>query len=82
MLSLVPAHPFWWSMPSLVLGTRSRQIAKALPTLQQGRLRQATGVAGAMAELESSLISERVTAGRRAAAARGKHFGRPPLAPD
>jgi len=32
---------------------------------------------GAMAELESSLISERVTAGMRAAEARGKHLGRP-----
>jgi len=31
----------------------------------------------AMAELESSLISERVTAGMRAAKARGKHLGRP-----
>src|SRR3954452_6087719 len=33
---------------------------------------------GAMAELESSLISERVTAGMRAAQARGRHLGRPP----
>src|SRR3954465_7901614 len=32
---------------------------------------------GAMAELESSLISERVTAGMRAAQARGRHRGRP-----
>jgi len=32
---------------------------------------------GAMAELESSLISERVSAGMRAAQARGKHLGRP-----
>jgi len=32
---------------------------------------------GAMAELESSLISERVTAGMKAAKARGKHLGRP-----
>lgn len=32
---------------------------------------------GAMAELESSLISERVTAGMAAAKARGKHLGRP-----
>ena len=31
----------------------------------------------ALAELESSLISERVTAGMRAAEARGKHLGRP-----
>lgn len=36
-------------------------------------------IIGAMAELESSLISERVTAGMKAAAARGKHLGRPPL---
>jgi DNA invertase Pin-like site-specific DNA recombinase len=35
-------------------------------------------IIGAMAELESSLISERVTAGIRAAEARGKHLGRPP----
>ncbi|MCP4306641.1 MAG: recombinase family protein [bacterium] len=32
---------------------------------------------GAMAELESSLISERVSAGMQAAKARGKHLGRP-----
>lgn len=36
---------------------------------------------GAMAELESSLISERVTAGMKAARARGKHLGRPRLSP-
>lgn len=36
---------------------------------------------GAMAELESSLISERVTAGMKAARARGKHLGRPSLSP-
>jgi DNA invertase Pin-like site-specific DNA recombinase len=34
-------------------------------------------IIGAMAELESSLISERVVAGMRAAEARGKHLGRP-----
>lgn len=34
-------------------------------------------IIGAMAELESSLISERVTAGMMAARARGKHVGRP-----
>ena len=38
-------------------------------------------IVGAMAELESSLIRERVSAGMKAAAARGKHLGRPPLAP-
>jgi len=38
-------------------------------------------IIGAMAELESSLISERVTAGMKAAEARGKHLGRPPTAP-
>jgi DNA invertase Pin-like site-specific DNA recombinase len=32
---------------------------------------------GAMAELESSLISERVSAGMKAAKVRGKHLGRP-----
>jgi DNA invertase Pin-like site-specific DNA recombinase len=36
-------------------------------------------IIGAMAELESSLISERVTAGMHAAAARGKHLGRPSI---
>ncbi len=36
-------------------------------------------IIGAMAELESSLISERVTAGMRAAEARGKRFGPPPI---
>ncbi len=34
-------------------------------------------IIGAMAELESALISERVTAGMKAAEARGKHLGRP-----
>jgi DNA invertase Pin-like site-specific DNA recombinase len=34
-------------------------------------------IIGAMAELESSLISERVAAGMAAAKARGKHVGRP-----
>jgi DNA invertase Pin-like site-specific DNA recombinase len=34
-------------------------------------------IIGAMAALESSLISERVTAGMKAAEARGKHLGRP-----
>lgn len=37
-------------------------------------------IIGAMAELESSLISERVTAGMKAAAARGRRLGRPPVA--
>ena len=37
-------------------------------------------IIGAMAELELSLISERVTAGMKAAEARGKHLGRPPTA--
>jgi DNA invertase Pin-like site-specific DNA recombinase len=36
-------------------------------------------IIAAMAELESSLISERVIAGMTAAAARGKQLGRPPL---
>jgi DNA invertase Pin-like site-specific DNA recombinase len=34
-------------------------------------------IIGAMAELESSLISERVTAGMKAAEARGRHLDRP-----
>ncbi len=34
-------------------------------------------IIGAVAELESSLISERVTAGMRAAETRGNHLGRP-----
>jgi DNA invertase Pin-like site-specific DNA recombinase len=36
-------------------------------------------IIGAMAELESSLISERVTAGMRAAETRGKRLGRPAI---
>ena len=36
-------------------------------------------IIGAMAERESSLISERVTAGMKTAAARGRHLGRPPI---
>lgn len=38
-------------------------------------------IIGAMAELESSLISERVAAGMRAAEARGRHLGRPATSP-
>jgi len=38
-------------------------------------------ITGAMAELESALISERVSAGRHAARARGKRIGRPPIPP-
>jgi hypothetical protein len=38
-------------------------------------------IIGAMAELEFSLTSERVTAGMNAAWVRGKRIGRPPLAP-
>jgi DNA invertase Pin-like site-specific DNA recombinase len=38
-------------------------------------------IIGAMAELESSLISERVTAGMRAAQVRGRHLGRPATLP-
>ncbi len=38
-------------------------------------------IIGAIAELESSLISERVTAGMRAAEARGKHLGRTATSP-
>jgi DNA invertase Pin-like site-specific DNA recombinase len=37
-------------------------------------------IIAAMAELESALISERVTAGMKAAGARGRRLGRPPLA--
>lgn len=37
-------------------------------------------IIGAMAELESALISERVTAGMKAARTRGKRLGRPPVA--
>src|SRR5262249_49796658 len=36
-------------------------------------------IIGAMAELESSLISERVIAGMKAAKARGRYLGRPPV---
>ena len=38
-------------------------------------------IIGAMAELESSLISERVQAGMEAARVRGKHLGRPTTPP-
>lgn len=37
-------------------------------------------IIAAMAELEAALISERVTAGMKAAEARGRHLGRPPVA--
>ena len=52
------------------------------PDLQYDGLRAYAERAGLqMAELESSLIGERVSAGMKAAAARGKNLGRPPLAP-
>ena len=38
-------------------------------------------IIAAKAELESSLISERVSAGMKAVAVRGKHLGRPSFAP-
>ncbi|NRA86547.1 MAG: recombinase family protein [Rhizobiales bacterium] len=38
-------------------------------------------IIGAMAELESALISERVSAGMQAAKVRGKKLGRPKLSP-
>ena len=38
-------------------------------------------IMGAVAELDSSLISERVTAGMKVAAARGRRLGRPPPFP-
>lgn len=38
-------------------------------------------IIAALAELESSLVSERVAAGMKAAAARGRRLGRPPLPP-
>ena len=38
-------------------------------------------IIGAMAELEASLISDRVTAGMRAAEAQGKHLRRPATPP-
>lgn len=38
-------------------------------------------IIGAMAELEAALISERVTAGMRAAKVRGRRLGRPPTPP-
>jgi DNA invertase Pin-like site-specific DNA recombinase len=36
-------------------------------------------IIGAVAQLESSLISEPVSAGMKAAEARGRHVGRPPV---
>ena len=38
-------------------------------------------IVAAMAKLESSLISERVSVSMKAAVVRGKHLGRPPLVP-
>jgi DNA invertase Pin-like site-specific DNA recombinase len=52
----------------------SKQIDTSTPT---GKM--VFTVLGAVAELERSLIGERVRAGLRNAAARGKRLGRPPL---
>src|SRR3954447_1074984 len=56
---------------ALSQATRSRRLWPAAARMAL--------IIGAMAELESSLISERVTAGMRAAEARGKHLGRPAI---
>jgi hypothetical protein len=53
------------------------QLAQVLLELAANVKRQCSTLIAAMAELESSLISERVTAGMKAAKARGKQLGRP-----
>ena len=78
----------WWQMTALVspsleireefdhLGVRFIRVDHQIDTDSPVGRAMFT-IIGAMAELESSLISERVTAGMRAAEARGKHLGRP-----
>src|SRR3954468_12964044 len=58
------------------LGVRFISVQDQIDTASPMGLAMFT-IIGAMAELESSLISERVTAGMRAAKTRGKHLGRP-----
>ena len=58
------------------LGVRFISVQDQIDT-DSPRGRAMFTIIGAMAELESSLISERVTAGMRAAETRGKHLGRP-----
>jgi DNA invertase Pin-like site-specific DNA recombinase len=59
------------------LGVRFISVQDQIDTASPMGLAMFT-IIGAMAELESSLISERVTAGMRAAKARGRRIGRPP----
>ena len=59
------------------LGIRFISVQDQIDTASPMGLAMFT-IIGAMAELESSLISERVTAGMRAAKARGRRIGRPP----
>jgi DNA invertase Pin-like site-specific DNA recombinase len=58
------------------LGVRSISVQDQVDT-ESPMGRAMFTIIAAMAELESSLISERVTAGMKAAEARGKHLGRP-----
>ena len=60
------------------LGVRFVSVQDQIDT-DSPRGRAMFTIIGAMAELESSLISERVTAGMRAAETRGKHLGRPAI---
>ncbi len=59
------------------LGVRFISVQDQIDTASPMGLAMFT-IIGAMAELEASLISERVTAGMRAAKARGRRIGRPP----
>ena len=59
------------------LGVRFISVQDQIDTASPMGLTMFT-IIGAMAELESSLISERVTAGMRAAKTRGRRIGRPP----
>ena len=75
----------WWCInlatrlrPICRPSARSAACTRGLPYTESPMGRAMFTIIGAMAELESSLISERVTAGMRAAEARGKHLGRPP----
>ena len=68
------------AIPDDPMGLRLAQVADELDAEIARQARNITSsVIGAMAELEASLISERVTAGMRAAEARVKHLGRPAI---
>ena len=71
-------HPPWFDDEFDHLGVRFVSVQDQVDTSSPMGRAMFT-IIGAMAELESALISERVTAGMKAAQNRGRRIGRPPV---